>query len=72
MKLSADEVNVVRRQCDDMGMTYASKYMIRCSIENSVNGRLEKNQLFPHLQNIIEKLPGHFDSRDTNTVLASN
>ena len=64
LKLAADAVRDVNRIRDDEGLTYARKAMIRCGFAKQANGLWEVRQLFPHLQNIIEKHRECFDGLD--------
>lgn len=61
LKLAADSVRAVNEQRDENGMTYARKAMIRCGLALDTDGIWRVEQLFPHLQTIVNKYRANFD-----------
>ena len=64
LKLAADSVRDVNMQRDENGLTYARKAMIRCGLSKNINGKWEKDQLFQHLQDIIDLYPECFNGKE--------
>ena len=55
LQLAADAIQDVNRLVDSDNLSYARKSMIRCGLALGIDGTWSVNQLFPHLQEIIEK-----------------
>ena len=61
LELATAAVRDVNAQRDIEGPTYARKAMIRCGLALNTNGQWEERQLFPKLQNIIQRHRNHFE-----------
>ena len=56
----ADAIQDVNRLVDSNNLSYVRKSMIRCGLALGIDGTWSVNQLFPHLQEIIEKHFSYF------------
>lgn len=68
LQLAANAVRDVNKQVDSEGMNFARKAMVRCGLAKQANGLWEVRQLFPHLQNIVQKHRENFDGVDPDSV----
>ena len=55
LQLAADAKQDVNRLVDSNNLSYARKLMIRCGLALGIDCTWSINQLFPHLQEIIEE-----------------
>ena len=56
LQLAADVIQDINRFVDSDNLSYAKKSMIRCSLALGIDGTWSVNQLFLHLQEIIENI----------------
>lgn len=61
MSLATECVREVNAHRDKNGVNYARKAMIRCGLSLEIDGSWSPKQLFPHLQDIIQKYPDEFN-----------
>ena len=61
LKLAAESVRQLNNERDANGLTYARKAMIGCGLSLSTEGIWKKEQLFQHLQDIVDMYPDHFN-----------
>ena len=60
LKLSAAVIREVENEKDSDGVSFVRKAMIGSGMGLNLNGQWEVRQLFPHLQNIVQKYPENF------------
>ena len=60
LQLAADAIQDVNQLIDSDNLSYARKSMIRCGLALGIDGTWSVNQLFLHLQEIIEKHFSYF------------
>ena len=63
LQLAADSVKDVNREVDCDHISYARKAMIRSGMSLAIDGTWNIHQLFPHLQDIIEKYQQIFEGQ---------
>ena len=63
LRLASLDVQVVNKQRDGRGLTYARNAMIMTGMALKTNGRWEVTQLTPQLQNLIQKHKEFFDGK---------
>lgn len=64
LELAAKAVNEVNEQRDKSGMSYARKAMIKCGLsKDATSGQWKEEQLFEHLQVIINKHREYFEGQ---------
>ena len=63
LQLAADSVEDVNREVDCDHISYARKAMIRSGMSLAIDGTWNIHQLFPHLQDIIEKYQQIFEGQ---------
>ncbi len=61
LRMGAKADRWVNEQCDQTGLTYARKAMIRCRLSLDITGEWHEKQLNRDLQIIIEKHHQHFE-----------
>ncbi len=61
LRMAAEAVRRVNEQCDQTGLTYARKAMIRYGLSLDIIGEWHEKQLNPDLQIVIEKHRQHFE-----------
>ena len=60
LKLSAAVIREVENEKDSDGVSFVRKAMIGSGMGLNLNGKWEVRQLFPHLQNIVQKYPENY------------
>ena len=68
LRIAAEAVRRVNSMRDEHGISYSRKAMIRCGLARDLCGRWRKEQLFPHLQEIINKYPENFNGESIGTA----
>jgi hypothetical protein len=62
LRMAVEVVRRVNEQCDQTGLTYARKAMIRCGLSLDIIGGWHEKQLNRDLQIVIKKHRQHFES----------
>ena len=68
LQLAADAIQDVNQLVDSDNLSYAKKSMIRCGLTLRIDGTWSVNQLFPHLQEIIEKHFPYFQGLEVSEL----
>ena len=64
LQLADECISAVNKKRDkELGISYARKSMIRCGLSKNVDGIWSEQQLFPHLQKIINEQRAYFNGK---------
>ena len=67
VRLALEFVQKINEKQDENGLSFPRKAMIRCGLSLDIDGIWRRQQLFPHLQDIIIKYPANFEGAEPVT-----